>query len=135
MTAWIARAALREIRGDCRTRAPEEACGLLLGRDSRIEAAVAARNLASDRLRQFEIDPAVLFAAHRAARSGGPAILGCYHSHPRGPAIPSATDAARALDLGWLWLIVGGQEQKAYRVAADGPIVGRFVHCALITGD
>ena len=85
-----------------------------------------AANIAEVPLRRFEIDPAVLFAAHRAARAGGPALVGCYHSHPGGPALPSATDAARALDTGWIWLIVGEDGEKAYRVREDGPIQGRF---------
>src|SRR3546814_6701011 len=37
----------------------------------------------------------------------GPAIAGCYHSHPCGPAEPSARDAAAAAPDGALWLIVG----------------------------
>ena len=32
----------------------------------------------------LEIDPAKLIAALRAERGGGPAVVGCYHSHPRG---------------------------------------------------
>jgi len=134
MTLRIARHALAEIRADCAARAPEEACGLLLGESLRVTHVVAAANVADDRLRHFEIDPAVLFAAHRAARAGGPTILGCYHSHPDGDPMPSATDAARALDVGWIWLIVGADAEWAYRVTTNGRIFGRFECLLLVEG-
>ncbi len=118
----IARQTLAEIRADCTARAPEEACGLLLGADGTAESSLAAPNVADERLRHFEIDPAALFSAHRGVRNGGPAILGCYHS----PAFPSRLDAERALDAGWIWLILGQDGEKAYRVVANGPIHGRF---------
>jgi proteasome lid subunit RPN8/RPN11 len=126
MMLRIARQTLAEIRADCAARAPEEACGLLLGRDGRVESGLAAPNVANERLRHFEIDPAVLFTAHRGARSGGLPLLGCYHSHPGAPAFPSRRDAARAHDMGWAWLILGQDGEKAYRVVANGPIHGRF---------
>lgn len=126
MMLRIARQTLAEIRADCAARAPEEACGLLLGRDGCVESGLAAPNVADERLRHFEIDPAVLFTAHRGARSGGLPLLGCYHSHPDAPAFPSRLDAERAHDMGWAWLILGQDGEKAYRVVANGPIHGRF---------
>lgn len=126
MTVRIARHALAEIRADCAARAPQEACGLLLGCAGTVESIRSAANIAETPHTRFEIDPAALFAAHRAARAGGSALVGCYHSHPGGSAFPSRTDAARALDMGWIWLIVGEDGEKAYRVREDGPIHGRF---------
>lgn len=131
MTVRIARRALDDLRSDYAARLPEEACGLLLGRGNAITLAMPAANVAEDRRRRFEIDPAVLFSAHRAARSGGPDILGCYHSHPAGRALPSPADAARALDIGWIWLIIGKDGENAYRVVPGGVILGRFDACTL----
>jgi proteasome lid subunit RPN8/RPN11 len=87
---------------------PRECCGLLLGRGARIKRAVPAANVHPDPQRHFEIDPAALIAAHRAARSGGPQVLGYYHSHPNGRAEPSATDRAMASGDGLIWAIVAG---------------------------
>ena len=92
-----------------------EVCGLLLGTDDRIEAILPAANVAPDPARHFELDPSALIAAHRAARSGGPAIIGHYHSHPSGVAAPSATDAACAAPDGSLWLIVGAGDVTLWR--------------------
>ena len=85
---------------------PVECCGLLLGRGGTVEIAVPAANVHPDPARHFEIDPAALITAHRAARAGGLQVLGYYHSHPNGRAEPSATDAAQASGDGRIWAIV-----------------------------
>lgn len=102
-----------------------EVCGLLLGAPDRIEAIIPAANVAANPARHFELDPAALIAAHRAARSGGPAIIGHYHSHPSGVAAPSATDAACATPDGSLWLIIAGGEATLWRA---GPGTAVNVH-------
>jgi proteasome lid subunit RPN8/RPN11 len=94
---------------------PEECCGILLGHDGLIVEARAAANVAPERRRHFEIDPQALVDAHRIARNGGPQILGYYHSHPAGPAEPSATDRAQAAGDGNVWAIVGGDAVTFWR--------------------
>lgn len=86
----------------------------------------AARNVAGDPLRHFEIDPATLIAAERDARDGGDPILGYYHSHPAGTIKPSLTDADSAAPDGRLWLILNGQDAAAWHATKNGEIYGRF---------
>lgn len=100
--------------------APEECCGLLLGRGGRVVEARAADNVAEDRARHFEIDPAALFAAHRNARSGGLELLGYYHSHPTGHPVPSATDCEHASGDRRAWAIVARGEVAFWRDGEDG---------------
>jgi proteasome lid subunit RPN8/RPN11 len=100
--------------------APAECCGLLLGQHGRISEARAAANLAVDPLRQFEIDPAALFAAHRAARAGGPELMGYYHSHPVGHPRPSATDCEHASGDARVWAIVAGRAVTFWRDGKSG---------------
>ncbi len=88
--------------------APAEACGLLLGQGGIIAEARPAANIAADPLRHFEIDPAALFAAHRAERVGGAQLLGYYHSHPNGHPLPSATDCDHASGDNRIWAIAAG---------------------------
>jgi len=103
------------------TRAlPNECCGLLLGRAGRIECAVPCANVHADPARHFEIDPAALIAAHKAARGGGPQLLGYYHSHPMGRAEPSATDRALAGGDGRIWAIVAGGAIALWRDSPGG---------------
>lgn len=104
----VSRPVLDRLLCEAARAAPRECCGILLGSDGLIDEARAARNVAADPCRRFEIEPQSLVDAQRAARAGGPAILGYYHSHPGGPAAPSATDRAQAAHDGRVWAIVGG---------------------------
>lgn len=106
-----------------RTAYPDEACALLVGApDSasgtvpmpdlrpalrRIAEIVPARNVAADPRRGFEVDPATQVALRRRLRENPDAgvLLGHWHSHPDGPAIPSRTDAAMIYEPGLCWLI------------------------------
>jgi len=100
--------------------APAECCGLLLGKGRRIDFARSAANVAADPLRRFEIDPAVLFAAHRDARAGGAELIGYYHSHPNDHPLPSATDCDHASGDGRAWAIVTGGEITFWRDGKAG---------------
>lgn len=101
--------------------APNEACGLLLGTAAHIQTAAPAANVAPDPTRHFEIDPAALIAAHRAARDGSaPKVVGYFHSHPNGLARPSATDESSAARDGRIWAIVADDAITCWRDGADG---------------
>ena len=100
--------------------APQEACGLLLGDHAMIRQAVVCCNVAADPLRHFEIDPAALITAHRAARQGGPQVIGYWHSHPSGTAAPSATDRAMASGDGRIWAIATAGEITFWRDRPEG---------------
>ena len=135
MDVRIASSVVEDVRAASRAAHPAEACGLLYGAAKTLLFCDVAPNVAQLPQRQFEIDPAHLFAAHKAARQGGRAIVGCWHSHPSAPAYPSPEDARRAADLGWIWLIIGQDgDVAAFEVVEDGPIAGRFapVRLALI---
>jgi proteasome lid subunit RPN8/RPN11 len=94
-----------------RAAAPEECCGLLIGviePAPRVLCLMPAPNVHPEPRRFFEIDPKVQFTTLRALREGGGAaiMLGCYHSHPAGPAKPSARDLAEANDPDLVWLVI-----------------------------
>ncbi|WP_310104732.1 M67 family metallopeptidase [Sphingomonas sp. BE138] len=104
----------------------DEVCGLLLGTGLRVERLAACRNVAATPAVRFEIDPAALIAAHRAARGGGAGVIGHYHSHPSGLARPSPRDAADAAPDGSVWVIVAGTQVTAWRAVDGGAVHGRF---------
>jgi len=66
---------------------------------------------------------------HKAARAGGTGVVGYYHSHPHGEAIPSATDRALAAHDGAIWAIVAGTSLRLWEDAEDGfePLPYRLV--------
>ncbi len=122
----IASALLQQIADAAAASPRAEICGLLFGTPQAITAVAPCRNVAADPARSFEIDPAALLAAHRAARGGGDRIVGHYHSHPSGSAVPSPRDAAAAVPDGTLWLIAGGGDIQAWRAVEGGAVEGRF---------
>lgn len=106
MIVRLTRSVWQSLITAARRAAPEECCGLLLGHDGLIEEARQTANMAADRRHRFEIDPQALIDAYRAARAGGPELIGFFHSHPAGPPAPSPTDQAMASGDGSVWAIV-----------------------------
>jgi len=112
-----------------------EVCGLLLGADAVVTDIRPAANVAARPESHFEIDPAVLIAAHRDARSGGLQVIGCYHSHPNGRAHPSAEDARLAAPDGQYWIILGDDGVTAWQAVMQGDVHDRFIPVALASPD
>lgn len=82
-------------------RAPEECCGALLGREGEVLRALPLENDAPDRRRAFRLSAREYLRAEREADAAGLRLLGFYHSHPAGPAVPSPADAASAWPEFW----------------------------------
>jgi len=101
---------------------PLECCGLIEGIRAecgwRATALHEAANLAEDPARHFLIDPQRQFDLMRRLRASEARIIGCFHSHPDGAALPSATDRAQALEEDFLWLIVGGSGESGFTLQA-----------------
>ncbi|MGQ3411360.1 desampylase [Natrinema sp. LN54] len=80
---------------------PAEICGVLGGEyepegRSRVRSQYPAENVAETPRTRYEIDPEEQLAIFDRLEDRGEEIVGFYHSHPRGPPRPSATDAAQA---------------------------------------
>ena len=88
-----------------RREAPDECCGLLIGKGSTVTEAHPARNNVASGSR-FQINPADHFVAIRKARAAGLEVLGAYHSHPTSSALPSASDLAEASEVAPVMVIV-----------------------------
>jgi proteasome lid subunit RPN8/RPN11 len=118
----IARSVAAAIVAHARAEAPRECCGLLIGTTTEIVDAVASGNLAEPAETRYLVDPRVHLRAMREARDRGLQVVGAYHSHPRSPAAPSATDAAEGFAQ-FLFVIVGLGSEPAELTAwswADG---------------
>lgn len=103
--------------------APREACGLLVGRPGSRMVTVTDFHLSEnhsdgDTMSSFEIDPALHLRLQRDARESGQAVVGVWHSHPMGLPEPSATDQARSLEKGWIWLITGKEPGAGWQTRA-----------------
>lgn len=120
MTLEVTSGAIATLLAEAARAAPYECCGLLLGTGERIDAVSPAANIAEDPACRFEINPVALLAAHKAARAGGPELVGYYHSHPEGHPVPSATDCEHACGDGRFWAIVAGGEVTFWRDGQGG---------------
>lgn len=85
--------------------APNECCGLLIGKGQVVSDAHPARNKVASETR-FQINPADHFVAIRKARAAGLEVIGAYHSHPNSAALPSVSDLADAHEGAPVMLIV-----------------------------
>lgn len=74
---------------------PLEACGLLAGKNNRVEKVILVRNQAESPAR-FVMDPYEQLRAFDWIESNGLDLLGIFHSHPAGPETASLTDIAEA---------------------------------------
>ena len=74
---------------------PLEACGLLAGKDDRVEKVLFVRNQAQSPVR-FVMDPYEQLQAFDWIDANGLDLLGIFHSHPSGPETASPTDIAEA---------------------------------------
>ena len=78
-----------------RNHLPHEDCGLLAGRQGTATRFIPIANrLAS--ATEYDMDPTALIGALRSLREDGESLLAIFHSHPRGPAVPSPRDIERA---------------------------------------
>ena len=98
---------------------PAECCGLLSGSDGLITDLHPLRNGADRPETRYFASPEDLFAAMRRIRDANQALLGIYHSHPRTPAYPSASDVEMAFYPEAFYFIVSLEpeiELRAFRI-------------------
>lgn len=116
---------LAGIIGHARDAAPLECCGLLAGKDELIDEYICTDNIRASEV-AYQVNPVEHIAAIKSLRARGRVIVGAYHSHPRTPAVPSATDLAEAHDADLLYVIVSlcddRPDVRAYRLQ-DGAFV------------
>jgi proteasome lid subunit RPN8/RPN11 len=127
----IGHAQLRQIMDAAEAAYPNECCGLLVGHRQPNGVVEVTRVHPSANLRpqrdRFEIDPRLWVDLARALGKGPHQVVGLYHSHPDGPAQPSAVDlqAAWGEELVWLIVAVTAAGEGAAQAGQTG---GQAVH-------
>lgn len=92
---WLAREHWEQMAEDVARRAPEEACGLVAGREGCSLAVYPVVNALRSAVR-FRMDPQQQVKYYLEILERGWDLAAIYHSHPQGPASPSETDLAEA---------------------------------------
>jgi proteasome lid subunit RPN8/RPN11 len=75
----------------CKEEYPNEACGILAGRDMIVSALYPMTNIEPSPI-SFLMDPAEQFGVMKELRNKSLSMAAIYHSHPCSPACPSARD-------------------------------------------
>jgi proteasome lid subunit RPN8/RPN11 len=91
----IIKADLESIIDHCVAGLPNEACGMLAGKDGRVEKVYVMKN-AKPGPDYYEMDPEEQFRVMKDIRDSGLAMIGLFHSHPTGRAYPSSVDVQNA---------------------------------------
>jgi proteasome lid subunit RPN8/RPN11 len=114
----ISKAILDEMISHAESEAPFECCGLLAGKEGKIEEIyqivnlpeddpkIADMEVPQDRRYRYVMDPKEQLKAFKTMRKNGTELSGIYHSHPHSPATPSATDVRLAFYPDVIYLII-----------------------------
>jgi proteasome lid subunit RPN8/RPN11 len=116
---------------------PDEVCGVLIGQRMlvlRVDDVLPARNIHLQPHSQYLVDAATLLHADEQAQATGREIVGFYHSHPLGAAVPSPHDRRNAWP-SYVYLIVALADGMPYvcawvsgkdrRLRPEGIVVAR----------
>lgn len=118
----LSREDLAAVLAQAQEEAPNECCGLLLGRQGRVERVIRGTNIDHSPV-TYNMDPQELFRVHREMEEEGLDLIAIYHSHPRTRAYPSSTDIAKATYPDSFYMIVSlgdhgaAPEVRAFRIA------------------
>jgi proteasome lid subunit RPN8/RPN11 len=126
-TIVIPESVREQILAHAREGEPQEICGILAGTrtgtgldedehsdenehrvkdEHRVETRHPTGNIAATPRTKYEIDPREQLESMEVIEEVGREVVGFYHSHPEGPAGPSATDSAQATWPGRSYVIV-----------------------------
>lgn len=83
------------MRSEMDRLAPEEGCGLAVGRDDRVLEIIHVTNILHSPIR-YRMAPHEQLEAFEKMDRQGWVLIAIFHSHPSGPPVPSLTDVAEA---------------------------------------
>lgn len=114
MTIGLSPAHHSEMIAHVRAGLPNEACGLLAGLDGRVTQVYPVENVDHSPVR-YTMSPTEQVRTMVAIEEAGWELLSIYHSHPNGPATPSATDLARAYYPEVVYIILSPDQRGEWR--------------------
>ncbi|HSG06624.1 MAG TPA: M67 family metallopeptidase [Nitrospiria bacterium] len=105
-----------EMISHARSWAPYECCGLLGGRENRVEKHYPLTNIQKSPV-SYMIDPKEQFKVFKDLRAQGTDLVAIYHSHPATEAYPSPTDVRLAYypDSAYIIISLQNPEQPAVK--------------------
>ncbi len=114
---YLTQRQLDEIVAHAQGLAPEEACGLLGGVGGRVLGVYPVENALHSPL-AYSMEPQAQVETMMLIEELGWDLLGIFHSHPAGPAIPSQTDVRQAYYPESLTVILAPGRDRAWQARA-----------------
>lgn len=108
----IPTAVYTQLLSHLKTCLPEEGCGLLASHNNIVQLHYPVTNIRHSPTR-YEMDPKTQIEAFIDAEAQGMTVTAVYHSHPKGPSTPSATDIAEATYPELIYLIISLEQPNA----------------------
>lgn len=109
----------REMIAHCRAGYPNEACGILAGKEGKVKNIYRMKNIENSPV-SYMMDPLEQFKVMKEMRAEGLSMIAIFHSHPCASAYPSAKDVSLAFYDDVVYIIVS--------LAEDAPVVkGYFI--------
>lgn len=96
MQLWLSPQQAAALLREAQQRLPDEACGLIAGKDGRVHRIVTIDNVAATPARQFRMDGQQLVRSILDFERKGLHLYAIWHSHPCGKPVPSASDIREA---------------------------------------
>jgi proteasome lid subunit RPN8/RPN11 len=126
----LSRAQYQQIAAQLRAEWPNEACGILAGRGGVIQRVYPVENVRRSPS-EYQMEPSRQIEVMMEIEAEGWELTGLYHSHPRGPATPSATDVAQAYYPDSLYVIFAPETGGEWRGRAFRIVNGNVTEATL----
>lgn len=114
-----------------REELPHECCGLLAGRDGRVERVYRGTNIDHSPY-TYLMDPNEQLAAFKDMDAAGLDLVAIYHSHAHTPAYPSRTDVAKAYYPDAAYMIISLANRDAPDIRAFRVVNGQITEESVV---
>lgn len=118
---------LQRILDHCSAAYPDEACGILAGRDGRVEKVYLMRNARPSPV-SYEMEAEEQLGVMKDIRAAGLVLVGIFHSHINSAAYPSSIDVEQAY---WPGTLFPNFPEAVYVIASfrdrTAPVVKGFL--------
>ena len=112
-----------QIVRQCEKELPNEACGILAGKETVVEKVYEMTNTENSTV-SYIMEPKEQFRVMKEMRNSGEKMIAIYHSHPHSQAYPSAKDVSLASYPDSAYIIVGLAEKEKPEIRAFEIIEG-----------
>ena len=132
---WVKREIYEELLRHCLKEPAKEVCGILAGRNKRIEKIFPLTNISDSPKLCYHINPKEQLAVFKRLRADELELTAIYHSHVDSPAYPSAKDIELAFYPESSYIIVSLSDLQALVARSFRIVEGKIEEEELVCVD